>query len=202
MLAIIAALALRPSCKTVAQYASDRLLSQMLTQALDVQILLACVPVLCMHCSSCLQTWLRVYLGFHTWPQVLVGAALGASTAVTWFKLGTAWALPSLQKSAAGLGVLYAATVLGSAGFGYKVITGWFKERRRKQQLSGKVKVAVDTFAEEEFEELAQQLAQQPQSQGTRGFCHAEQQQQSVEGSHHSGSGAMPSAGTTPSFAS
>jgi hypothetical protein len=119
-----------------------------------------------------------VYLGFHTWPQVLVGAALGASTAVTWFKLGTAWALPSLQKSAAGLGILYAVTGLGAAAFAYKIVTGWFKEQKRKQQLSGKVKIAVDTFAEEEFEELAQQLTQQPQSESMRGFCRTEQSSQ------------------------
>jgi hypothetical protein len=148
-----------------------------------------------------------VYLGFHTWPQVLVGAALGASTAVTWFKLGTTWALPRLQQSAAGLSILYAVAVLGSGAFGCKIIKGWFKEQKRKQQLSGKVKIAVDTFAEEEFEELAQQLAQQPQSESTRGFCHTEQswqeqQQHSGEGSQNSGGGAVPSAGTTPGFAS
>lgn len=81
-----------------------------------------------------LQTWLRVFLGFHTWPQVLVGAALGSLTAVSWFKLGTAWALPALQKSATGLGVLYTVTGLGAAAFGVKVISGWWKERQQQQQ--------------------------------------------------------------------
>jgi hypothetical protein len=85
----------------------------------------------------CVQTWLRVFLGFHTWPQVLVGAALGASTAVSWFKLGTAWALPALQQSRTGLGVLYAVTCIGSAAFGFKIITGWWKEQQQKQQQAG-----------------------------------------------------------------
>lgn len=150
------------------------------------------------------KTWLRVFLGFHTWPQVLVGAALGATTAVTWFKLGTAWALPALQKSPAGLRVLYTVTALGSAAFGYKVVTGWFKEQRRKQQLSGKVKIAVDTFAEEEFEELTKQLAQQQQEAGGGASGPHERKQQAREGfqsSREGGNGDQPSAGTASNFA-
>jgi len=84
--------------------------------------------------GGALQTWLRVFLGFHTWPQVLVGAALGSLTAVSWFKLGTAWALPALQKSATGLGVLYTVTGLGAAAFGVKIISGWWKDRQQQQQ--------------------------------------------------------------------
>lgn len=150
---------------------------------------------------ACLQTWLRVFLGFHTWPQVLVGAALGAATAVTWLRLGTAWALPALQASPAGLRVLYTVTALGSAAFGYKVVTGWFKEQRRKQQLSGKVKIAVDTFAEEEFEELTKQLAQQQEVVGgASGPC--EREQHAREGLQSSSEGgSQPAAGATSNFA-
>lgn len=149
-----------------------------------------------------LQTWLRVFLGFHTWPQVLVGAALGASTAVTWFKLGTAWALPAVRHTPGGLGLLYTVTVLGSLAFAYKVITGWFKEQRRKQQLSGKVKVALDTFAEEEFEELTRQLSQKAEAGETTNFCQTEQHWQSGDRLRNGESEGQPSAGTTPSFAS
>lgn len=157
-------------------------------------VLAVCLP-------ACLQTWLRVFLGFHTWPQVLVGAALGAATAVTWFRLGAAWALPALQASPAGLRVLYTVTALGSAAFGYKVVTGWFKEQRRKQQLSGKVKIAVDTFAEEEFEELTKQLAQQQEAvRGASGPC--EREQHAREGLQNSSEGGgQPSAGATSNFA-
>lgn len=63
-----------------------------------------------------------------------MGAALGASTAVTWFKLGTAWVLPALQKSPQGLAVVYSLTVLGSAAFGAKIISGWWEDHKQKQQ--------------------------------------------------------------------
>lgn len=81
-----------------------------------------------------MQTWLRVALGFHTWPQVLVGAALGATTAVAWFKLGTNWVLPALQRSQAGLAALYLLTGIGAAAFGVKNISGWWRERQRHKQ--------------------------------------------------------------------
>ena len=33
-------------------------------------------------------TWLRVALGYHTWPQVLAGYAMGAATAIGWLWAG------------------------------------------------------------------------------------------------------------------
>lgn len=121
-----------------------------------------------------LQTWLRVFLGFHTWPQVLVGAALGASTAATWFKLGTGWALPALQQSSTGLGVLYAVTGLGSAAFGYKIITGWWKEQQQKrQQSSGRLRHAGG-------DEDAQLLLQQQQADASNGVSGSQGGPQSV----------------------
>ncbi|CAK0849857.1 unnamed protein product, partial [Prorocentrum cordatum] len=38
-------------------------------------------------------SWLRVELGFHTTPQVLVGHSLGALSAAAWWRLGQGWAL-------------------------------------------------------------------------------------------------------------
>eukprot|EP00899_Mesostigma_viride_P022458 jgi/Mesvir1/3397/Mv25886-RA.1 len=50
-------------------------------------------------------TWLRVELGYHTWPQVLVGGALGSLTAVLWKQLGDTRVLPTLSPE--GEGILY-----------------------------------------------------------------------------------------------
>ncbi|KAF6265813.1 hypothetical protein COO60DRAFT_763421 [Scenedesmus sp. NREL 46B-D3] len=79
-------------------------------------------------------TWLRVRLGYHTWPQVLVGAALGAGAATGWFLLGTAAALPALQRTPAGLPLLYSACLLAMAVFAVKNVMAWAEERRERQQ--------------------------------------------------------------------
>ena len=46
----------------------------------------------------CAQAWLRVALGFHTVPQVVAGAALGAATAAAWHRLFAAAVLPALAR--------------------------------------------------------------------------------------------------------
>ncbi|WIA11742.1 hypothetical protein OEZ85_011837 [Tetradesmus obliquus] len=79
-------------------------------------------------------TWLRVRLGYHTWPQVLVGAALGASTATGWFFFGTAAALPALQRTPAGLPLLYGTCLVAMAAFAVKNVLSWAKERKERQQ--------------------------------------------------------------------
>ncbi len=71
--------------------------------------------------SSCVpshpQTWLRVALGYHTLPQVLVGYSLGSATALSWLHLGTAHVLPALGMHPAYGRALVAATYLASAAF-------------------------------------------------------------------------------------
>ena len=44
-------------------------------------------------------TWLRVELGYHTPPQVLVGYAMGACTALTWLAAGENVVGPMLESS-------------------------------------------------------------------------------------------------------
>lgn len=78
---------------------------------------------------------MRVHLGYHTWPQVLVGAALGGSTAAAWFSIGTSAALPALQQSSIGVPALYTVTLLAMAAFGVKNVLSWAQERRHQQQL-------------------------------------------------------------------
>ena len=41
-------------------------------------------------------TWLRVALGYHTPPQVIVGYGMGAGTALAWAAAGEAWVGPAL----------------------------------------------------------------------------------------------------------
>jgi len=78
---------------------------------------------------AALQTWLRVALGFHTWPQVAVGAGLGAATAACWFTLGVSSALPALQQSAAATAALFVMTGLAMAAFAVKNVLAWADER-------------------------------------------------------------------------
>ena len=76
------------------------------------------------------QTWLRVALGYHTWPQVIVGGLLGASTAGAWFAWGAGAAVPALRAQPLGLPVLYATTVVGVVLFAARNVLSWHEERR------------------------------------------------------------------------
>eukprot|EP00879_Flechtneria_rotunda_P018785 GHRR01019718.1.p1 GENE.GHRR01019718.1~~GHRR01019718.1.p1 ORF type:complete len:211 (+),score=67.75 GHRR01019718.1:204-836(+) len=103
-------------------------------------------------------TWLRVHLGFHTGPQVLVGAGLGAATAATWFQIGMQWAMPDIQRSAVSMRVLYATTLLAIAAFGSNNIQSWTDERihrqhlKQQQRLQAQQLVAVEHQAEVEMQ--------------------------------------------------
>lgn len=127
---------------------------------------------------------------------MLVGAALGACTAVSWFKLGTGWALPALQQSRTGLGFLYAVTCIGSAAFGFKIITGWWKEQQqKKKQAGGRSRQAVS----EEGVQLLLQGQQQDSAATLNGVSGSREQLGSgVEGS--TGRAAAPSV-PAPTFA-
>ena len=54
------------------------------------------------------QAWLRVGLGYHTYPQVAVGLALGTVSALAWDALGTQVALPAVATSPAAGAALVA----------------------------------------------------------------------------------------------
>ncbi|GIL75054.1 hypothetical protein Vretimale_7744 [Volvox reticuliferus] len=74
-------------------------------------------------------TWLRVRLGYHTFPQVLVGYGLGAATAVAWYQLGTGHALKALAERPEQRLALYGCTALAVALFAVRNVMAWFKER-------------------------------------------------------------------------
>lgn len=78
------------------------------------------------------QTWLRVALGYHTWPQVLVGAALGAATATGWLHLGTTAVLPALQHHGGAKAVLFGVTGAAMAAFSVKNVLSWARERKQQ----------------------------------------------------------------------
>jgi uncharacterized membrane protein YgcG len=75
------------------------------------------------------QTWLRVALGYHTWPQVIVGGLLGAGTAGAWFAWGAGAAVPALRAAPAGLPMLYASTAVGVTLFAARNVLAWHRER-------------------------------------------------------------------------
>lgn len=108
-----------------------------------------------------------------------MGAALGATTAVSWFKLGTSWALPALKQSATGLGLLYAVTCLGSAAFGFKIISGWFKERKQGHKqagANGSIQQGRSVGAEGDEQEVLLQQQQQVPSQALLELSQGRQQ--------------------------
>jgi hypothetical protein len=79
--------------------------------------------------SLVMQTWLRVRLGFHTGPQVLVGACLGSVTATAWFAAGTGWVLPALHTTAGGPQALCAATLAAGVAFAVRNVAAWVREQ-------------------------------------------------------------------------
>ncbi|CAG9463749.1 unnamed protein product [Pedinophyceae sp. YPF-701] len=74
-------------------------------------------------------TWLRVELGFHTGPQVVVGFVLGAVSALAWRWLGTEAALPMFTSSAAATLALWALVGVAGVAFAVKNVLAWAKEK-------------------------------------------------------------------------
>ena len=72
-------------------------------------------------------TWLRVKLGYHTKPQVVVGYVLGAATAMAWFAVGEKFVVPAATRDAKVVFVLYGACLVTSALFA-KVAVRWVDE--------------------------------------------------------------------------
>ncbi|KAL3144042.1 hypothetical protein ABBQ32_003842 [Trebouxia sp. C0010 RCD-2024] len=69
---------------------------------------------------------LRVILGYHSVPQVLAGAALGAVSAASWFLLGQMAFLPFLKANIRGQ--IYLALVMAGAVTSYMVLA--FRKKR------------------------------------------------------------------------
>ena len=74
-------------------------------------------------------TWLRVHLGFHTTPQVVVGYALGASTAVGWLCAMERVVGPALRASPKLVGGLRVALAVAVGVFALSAIR-WVDEAR------------------------------------------------------------------------
>lgn len=68
---------------------------------------------------------LRVVTGYHTWPQIAVGAGLGAASATLWMRLGAALIATVPLTTRAMYAAVYAAYVGGSALFVAKKMREW-----------------------------------------------------------------------------
>jgi len=73
-------------------------------------------------------TSLRVILGYHTVPQVVVGWILGTTMAYVWLRFGIDLALPYLMSSMMGKLVLTVSTCGFMALFAVKNVFRWMKE--------------------------------------------------------------------------
>ncbi|KAI8464264.1 MAG: hypothetical protein J3K34DRAFT_120836 [Monoraphidium minutum] len=92
-------------------------------------------------------TWLRVALGYHTWPQVAVGGLLGASTAAAWSAWGSGRAVPALQAWPPGVPLLYVVNAAGVAAFVVRNVLQWRKERQEGAAARGGKARASDADA-------------------------------------------------------
>lgn len=86
-------------------------------------------------------TWLRVALGYHTWPQVLAGYAMGAANAVAWFAASIFAVEPAAAASPSVRVAVYAGVGATSALFG-RLAWRWVEEtkewaRWRKKRAKG-----------------------------------------------------------------
>lgn len=75
-------------------------------------------------------TALRVTLGYHSVPQVVAGAALGAVGGAAWATLGAVWSLPAVAAGGAAGPVLAVLTLGAVAAFAGLSVGAWTRERR------------------------------------------------------------------------
>lgn len=75
-------------------------------------------------------TSLRVVLGYHTWPQVVVGWCLGSFVAILWQYIGVSIVLPYLISHAVGRWGLTLTTCGFVALFAIKNVLRWVREER------------------------------------------------------------------------
>lgn len=64
-----------------------------------------------------MQIPLRVILGYHSIPQVLAGAMLGAASAASWYLLGQLTVLPMLRSSTSSQNLLALVVVAAVTGY-------------------------------------------------------------------------------------
>ena len=82
--------------------------------------------------TAALLATLRVVLGYHTWPQVVAGGALGCVLALSWGELGARFVVPlccSGSSSSRNTAVLAGATGLAVAIFAFVTVRSWWRER-------------------------------------------------------------------------
>mmetsp|Transcript_10183 Transcript_10183/g.32960 ORF Transcript_10183/g.32960 Transcript_10183/m.32960 type:complete len:276 (-) Transcript_10183:73-900(-) len=75
-------------------------------------------------------TWLRVTLGFHTYPQVFVGGLVGIASANLWLMLGNAAVFPRASGGSLEL-VIYCTALAAAAGFGVVQVRKELLERAK-----------------------------------------------------------------------
>jgi dolichyldiphosphatase len=93
------------------------------TNALSMVTLALALPL-----GGLFLTSLRVLLGYHTIPQVIVGWCLGSSIAFTWLHFGLQIALPFLMSHVVGRYLLLGLTCAFVALFAIKNVMRWRKE--------------------------------------------------------------------------
>lgn len=81
--------------------------------------------------------YLRVKLGFHTWPQVYVGYGLGSSTAFVWILFGKRYLIQHLARHPERLKNLHACLVVAIGLFALSAIK-WVKELVKSSSKSKK----------------------------------------------------------------
>jgi len=82
-------------------------------------------------------TWLRVKLGYHTTPQVVVGFGLGSSSALAWRYLGRTFVLPVVAADPRLTGALWCTMGLATLAFTIKTARGWYAEKQRTLAVLG-----------------------------------------------------------------
>jgi dolichyldiphosphatase len=82
--------------------------------------------------TSIFLTWLRVVLGYHTYPQVIVGFGLGSATAIGWRMFGSKSALPFLDAEPAYGKALQITTYAFGLLFAARNLLPWLKEKLRE----------------------------------------------------------------------
>jgi dolichyldiphosphatase len=87
-------------------------------------------------------TWLRVALGYHTWPQVIVGGMLGSASAAAWFYWGTGGAVAAIVSTPGGYAALCGATVFGIVAFAARNVLQWVDERAAAKGGAARVAAA------------------------------------------------------------
>ncbi|GAX80943.1 hypothetical protein CEUSTIGMA_g8378.t1 [Chlamydomonas eustigma] len=85
---------------------------------------------------SAFLAWLRVALGYHTYPQMVVGYLVGSVTAAAWHNWGAAYVLQALEMSPLLYRFLLGLTWASGAVFAFKALLPILKEFLRKKSVA------------------------------------------------------------------